>query len=78
MESPVHHLSDLFDQLGLPSDSSAITAFIQRHRPLPQATTLADAPFWTAAQAQFLRQGLQDDADWAEKIDQLATMLSAK
>jgi hypothetical protein len=75
MEPPVHHLSDLFDQLGLPSDPPAIQAFIQRHRSPGRAIALADAPFWTPAQAQFLRQGLQEDADWSEKIDQLAVML---
>lgn len=76
MESPVHHLSDLFAQLGLPSDTLGIGDFIREHGPLPAGVSLPDASFWTASQAQFLRDQLQADADWSEKIDQLATMLA--
>jgi hypothetical protein len=77
MESPIHHLSDLFAQLGLPSDAGAIDAFIRTHRPLPGGVALPDAPFWTPGQAQFLREEMQEDADWCEKVDQLAALLSA-
>ncbi|ARU03874.1 hypothetical protein CCO03_03530 [Comamonas serinivorans] len=71
MTEGFHHFSDLFDQLGLASDSASIVAFITRHRPLPADLALADAPFWNAAQADFLRQQLAADADWAEKVDAL-------
>lgn len=76
METPVHHLSDLFAQLGLPSSPEAVDALIRTHRPLPAGLALADAPCWTPSQAQFLREQLQADADWSEKVDQLAAMLS--
>jgi hypothetical protein len=70
--SPHHHrFCELFAQLGLPSDVPGITAFIQRHAPLPSAVRLEDAPFWTPAQAALLRDELQEDADWAEVVDQL-------
>jgi len=36
---------------------------------------IADAPFWTPAQAAFLREKLNEDADWAELVDQLSAAL---
>ena len=78
MEPSQHALKDLFDQLGLPSTSREIEAFVATHRPLPDGTALADAPFWTPAQAAFLREEIEDDADWAELVDQLSVMLRAR
>ena len=77
MESPIHRLGDLFRQLGLPDDPAAIENFIATHRPLPAGVALADAPFWTPSQAQFLREEISDDADWAELVDSLGSLLSA-
>lgn len=71
METPIHGMAHLFDQLGLPSDAVAIDQFIASHRPLPSAVRLAEAVFWTPAQAEFLREGILIDADWAEVIDAL-------
>ncbi len=71
MDLSNHTMSELFDQLGLPSDEDAIQQFVANHRPLPQNTLLSEANFWTPAQAQFLREQLQRDADWAEVVDQL-------
>lgn len=68
-------LSDLFVQLGLPSDDSDIEQFISEHRGLKSAQPLADAPFWSDAQASFLRQALAEDAEWAEVIDELNARL---
>jgi Protein of unknown function (DUF2789) len=76
MEPAVHSLRDLFRQLGLPDDAESIDGFIARHRPLPDGVALADAPFWSASQSQFLREEIDDDADWAELIDSLSAMLS--
>ncbi len=72
-----HHqaMSDLFAQLGLPDDSAEIRRFISQHRPLEADTRLADAPFWNAHQADFLRQMLKADSDWAVTIDQLDAAL---
>ncbi|THF62551.1 DUF2789 domain-containing protein [Pseudothauera rhizosphaerae] len=75
METSNHAFSDLFAQLGLPGDAAAITRFITTHRPLPEDVELADAPFWTPAQAAFLREELGEDADWAELVDQLNAAL---
>ncbi len=71
MESPLHDRDDLFRQLGLPDDGAAINQFIRSHRPIAPAVALADAPCWTASQAQFLREEIANDADWAEVIDAL-------
>lgn len=75
MEAPIHSMSNLFAQLGLPSDAVSISGFIERHRPLPKAMRLADAPFWTPSQAAFLREEIQEDADWAEVVDELNAIL---
>ena len=77
MDSSIHRIGDLFQQLGLPDDPAAIDNFIAAHRPLPAGVALADAPFWTPSQAQFLREKINDDADWAELVDSLAAQLSA-
>lgn len=71
MEPSFHRFSDLFAQLGLPSDGDAIEAFLRRHGPLPDDMPLADAPFWTPAQASLLRTEVLEDADWAVVVDQL-------
>lgn len=76
MEPAFHQLADLFRQLGLPDDPASIERFIAAHRPLPPDTALADAPFWTPAQAEFLREELRDDADWAELVDTLGALLA--
>jgi len=75
MDEPVHPLSELFSQLGLPNDTPAIEAFIASHHPLPQETRLAEADFWSPQQAQFLHEALRDDADWAPVVDQLNVLL---
>lgn len=75
MESPMHDLSALFKQLGLPADPASIDAFIARHAPLPATLALSEAPFWTAAQAAFLQEEIVEDADWAEIVDQLDLLL---
>jgi hypothetical protein len=77
MNTPFHALSDLFRQLGLADEPAAIERFISTHRPLPAGQALCDAPFWSPSQAQFLRESLARDADWAEPVDTLAVLLSA-
>jgi hypothetical protein len=77
MEAPWHDMSSLFAQLGLPADGVAIDRFIADHGPLPAGMPLAEAPFWTPAQAAFLSEGILVDADWAEVIDALDGELRA-
>ncbi len=75
MEKSFHRFSELFAQLGLPTDVESIRQFIDRHAPIPSGQRLEDAPFWTAAQARLLRELLAQDADWAEVADQLNSAL---
>jgi Protein of unknown function (DUF2789) len=75
MEAPMHNINNLFAQLGLPSDQVSIEHFIKTHSPLPTDVALSDAPFWTQAQASFLREELLNDADWVEVIDELNARL---
>lgn len=75
MEQTVHTLHDLFRQLGLPDTRADISRFIALHRPLPHNIALADAPFWRPDQAQFLREEIAEDADWAELVDTLDASL---
>ncbi|MFO8140336.1 MAG: DUF2789 domain-containing protein [Marinobacter sp.] len=75
MDTSNHSLSTLFEQLGLPAGQNDIEAFIARHSPLPSDIALQDAPFWSESQSQFLEEGLEDDSDWAEVIDELDALL---
>lgn len=76
MDANVHTLSNLFAQLGLPTDAAAIDGFIAAHRPLGNGIALYRAPFWTAAQRAFLKEEIIEDADWAGVIDDLNSRLS--
>lgn len=78
MESQTHSISQLFAQLGLPSDVLAVDAFIAAHSPLPDHIKLADAPFWNAGQANFLRTQLAEDADWSPVVDTLNARLRCR
>jgi hypothetical protein len=78
MEQPTHAFHHLFQQLGLPNDNDSIRQFLERHAPLPENVELADAPFWTPAQAEFLREEVLEDADWAEVVDNLNAALRGK
>jgi len=75
MENPQHSLPALFKQLGLADDATGIDQFIASHSPLKPNLHLADAFFWSESQAQFLRDEILEDADWAEVVDQLDVML---
>jgi hypothetical protein len=75
METHVHSLNTLFKQLGLESSDAAIDAFIENNKPLPVDIELHNAQIWNTSQSAFLKQVKEDDADWAEIVDQLDVML---
>lgn len=75
MDTSKHDMGALFDQLGLPSDPESIERFVARQSPLPGEIALQDAPFWSESQSHFLEEGLEDDSDWAETIDELDALL---
>lgn len=68
--------TDLFEQLGLPSKPEQIADFIVTNRPVPGDVLLADAPFWSTGQSQFIREQKQlDEPPWSILIDQLSEAL---
>lgn len=75
MDTSPHSLCTLFAQLGLASDTASIKQFICSHQ-LPAEVAIDAASFWTPSQAAFLKDELNNDADWAEMIDELAVLLS--
>lgn len=75
MELPNKDLGTLFQQLGLPSDTASIDAFIASHAPLPEHVKLAEAPFWNESQRAFFEEEWLDDDDWAPIIDELNVRL---
>ena len=50
---------------------------IATHSPIPNDMRLEDAPFWSTAQSQLLREERRDDADWAMVVDRLNVALHA-
>lgn len=75
MNSNYHRFSELFLQLGLPTDINEIQRFLDNHSPLNPSISLEDAPFWSSAQSTLLREEILQDADWAEVVDQLNVAL---
>jgi hypothetical protein len=75
MEISIHDMPGLFAQLGLPSELERIEAFIGEHRPLSESMALPDAPFWSRAQGDFLREEWKQDSAWIPVIDQLNASL---
>jgi hypothetical protein len=74
MELPAYNLTTLFDQLGLPSEETAIDDFIEAH-PLEPDTKLIDAEFWSPQQAQLLKEWLRADGEEAVMVDELNVRL---
>lgn len=68
-------MRDLFAQLGLPSSIDEIQQFIESNRPIPAHLPLHEAPFWSPSQAEFLRNNVRSDADWAIVTDALSAAL---
>lgn len=75
MDTSKHTFSTLFEQLGMPSDKQSIEDFIAKHSPLSSDIALQDAPFWSESQSHFLEEGLEEDSDWAEIIDELDALM---
>ena len=75
MDTSIHTINLLFEQLGLESSDEAIQQFINQYSPLPDNIALGDAEFWSESQAIFLHRAKEEDADWAEIVDQLDVLL---
>jgi hypothetical protein len=77
MEHSFHPFHELFEQLGLGGGPAQIESFLRAHAPLAPGVALADAPFWSPAQAEFLREALLSDGDWAQVVEALNEALHA-
>lgn len=74
MSDAIPRMTNLFLQLGLDAEDEAIAQFIQDHQ-LPRDVGIADAPYWSDGQRQFLSEQIKNDADWAIVVDQLSESL---
>ncbi|SDU91787.1 DUF2789 domain-containing protein [Pseudomonas mucidolens] len=74
MDTTTPTLETLFDQLGLDSSQEGIERFTAEHR-LPDGVKLIEAPFWSEQQANFLKEQMQIDAEWAPVVDDLNALL---
>lgn len=77
IERSFHSFSELFKQLGLGSSHDEIESFLSEHAPLATEILLSEAPFWSPAQAAFLREARESDSDWSEVVDALNVALRA-
>ena len=75
MEQPIHTLKNLFDQLVLPSSDTDIADFIERHKPAGDANYLYQMSFFNESQRAFLQEAVENDADWAEVVNTLDSLL---
>ncbi|MEY4671639.1 MAG: hypothetical protein RLZZ415_1518 [Pseudomonadota bacterium] len=78
MERVPYNMSSLFDQLGVVSDEQSIARFINGKAPLGGDVQLHEAAFWTASQAEFLREAVLQDAEWVVIVDALNSELHAR
>ena len=76
MDTSDHSMHALFAQLGLSNSDVAIDNFIQNNH-LPDEIPIQNAAFWSSGQAQFIREAIVEDADWAEVVDHLDAQLRA-
>lgn len=74
MNLEYHTLNALFAQLGLPSDDDSINLFVKDHA-LDKDVRIDQAAFWPSNKAEFLRECIQQDSDWALVVDQLEERL---
>lgn len=74
MDTSKHNLYTLFEQLGLPSDDASIERFARHYR-FQNGQNLYQAQFWTEAQASFLRDAYEQDAEWASALDELNSLI---
>lgn len=75
MNTTLPHFGALFAQLGLPNDDQSIAEFLAGHASIAPGKRLPDAPFWSTSQAAFLREALNQDAEWSGVVDQLSKAL---
>jgi Protein of unknown function (DUF2789) len=73
---PNRTMTDLFDQLGLPSDEFSIRSFIMSNEGACSHSKLVHMSIWNDSQCMFLKESVAQDADWAIPVDALSAALS--
>ncbi len=73
---PAKTMTDLFDQLGLPSDEASIQIFIAQHDGVCRACGLEQASIWNESQRTFLKEAVAQDSEWSIKAEALMAALS--
>jgi hypothetical protein len=74
MDTTQNDLTHLFQQLGLGHKPNEIDDFINKNK-IKHDVHLVDATFWTPAQRGFIKEALNEDAQWSELVDQLDVLL---
>lgn len=68
-------LNCLFKQLGLNDSNEDIAEFISSHTPIDPDISIHEATFWSTGQADFLKQAISEDSEWAIIVDELSERL---
>jgi hypothetical protein len=74
MMTPLPDMTTLFDQLGLDSSQDSIEAFF-RHNHLDRGDDVSEADFLSFEQRLTLARMRDDDAEWAELVDTMESLL---
>ncbi|MFT5235823.1 MAG: hypothetical protein ACI8SK_000040 [Shewanella sp.] len=74
MDTTPQDLSHLFEQLGMDNSEESIDTFIASKQ-IPANVLICQAEFWNESQKSFLRESIEEDAQWSELIDQLDTQI---
>lgn len=73
---PARTMTQLFKQLGLPSDEASIQRFISQHDGVCRHCGLVQAPIWNESQRLFLLEAVAEDSDWSLPAEALTAALS--
>jgi len=74
MDTTPQDLSHLFEQLGLENSEENIDKFISSHT-VPDKVLIFEADIWNESQKSFLKESIEEDAQWSELIDHLDAQL---
>ena len=73
---PARTMTELFKQLGLPSDEASIALFISQHDGVCRECGLVQAPIWSESQRVFLHEAVAQDSEWSMTAEALMAALS--
>ncbi len=74
MDTTPQDLSHLFEQLGLENSEESIEKFISSNTILDKVL-IFQADIWNESQKSFLKESIEEDAQWSELIDHLDAQL---